>query len=75
MDKKLINPDHWFLYKHVWPVGLQNNTLAVLGHIRVAGPFPPIAELQARWAAQVFKVNMIKHWDESEILILEIFAI
>ena len=54
---KLIDPANWFLYKHVWPLGLRKNTLAIIGHIRVAGSFPPAAELQARWAVQVFKVS------------------
>ena len=41
-------------YKYVFPPSLKFPTLAVIGAIRVSGPIPPIAELQARWATRVF---------------------
>lgn len=41
-------------YKYVFPPALKVPTLAVIGAIRVRGPIPPIVELQARWAIQVF---------------------
>ncbi|XP_016144472.1 dimethylaniline monooxygenase [N-oxide-forming] 5-like [Sinocyclocheilus grahami] len=43
------------LYKYVYPPGLEHPTLAVIGLIQPLGAIMPISEMQARWAARVFK--------------------
>lgn len=43
------------LYKLVFPPTLEKPTLAVIGLIQPLGIILPIAELQSRWAVQVFK--------------------
>ncbi|XP_078576209.1 dimethylaniline monooxygenase [N-oxide-forming] 2-like [Branchiostoma floridae x Branchiostoma japonicum] len=43
------------LYKHVFPVHVKKHTLAVIGHTRTRSGLSQVAELHARWAAQVFK--------------------
>ncbi|XP_038047313.1 flavin-containing monooxygenase 5-like [Patiria miniata] len=43
------------LYKLVFPLGMQHNTLSVNGAIKPFGAFIPCVELQARWAPRVFK--------------------
>ncbi|CAK6974866.1 flavin-containing monooxygenase 5-like isoform X3 [Scomber scombrus] len=43
------------LYKHVFPPGLTQPTLAVVGFIHGLGAINPLAEMQARWATRVFK--------------------
>ncbi|XP_029005121.1 flavin-containing monooxygenase 5-like [Betta splendens] len=43
------------LYKHVFPPALARPTLAVVGFIHAFGAINPMAEMQARWAARVFK--------------------
>uniref|UniRef100_A0A673K5T6 Flavin-containing monooxygenase n=1 Tax=Sinocyclocheilus rhinocerous TaxID=307959 RepID=A0A673K5T6_9TELE len=43
------------LYKYVYPPGLERPTLAVIGLIQPLGAIMPISEMQARWAARVFK--------------------
>lgn len=43
------------LYKHVFPPGLIQPTLAVVGFIHGLGAINPLAEMQARWATRVFK--------------------
>ncbi|XP_015779552.1 PREDICTED: dimethylaniline monooxygenase [N-oxide-forming] 5-like [Acropora digitifera] len=43
------------LYKYVFPPNLSKPTLAVLGCIQPFGAIFPLAELQARWATQVFR--------------------
>ncbi|XP_042534188.1 flavin-containing monooxygenase 5-like [Dipodomys spectabilis] len=43
------------LYKKVFPPHLEKPTLAIIGLIQPLGAIMPIAELQARWATQVFK--------------------
>nr|XP_054755850.1 flavin-containing monooxygenase 5-like [Lytechinus pictus] len=43
------------LYKYVFPMNLQHATIAFVGYIKPAGSVIPISELQARWAARVFK--------------------
>lgn len=40
------------LYQHIFPPRLPN--LAFVGLVTVAGSHPPVAEMQARWVAQVF---------------------
>jgi dimethylaniline monooxygenase (N-oxide forming) len=40
------------LYHHIFPPRLPN--LAFVGLVSVAGSHPPVAEMQARWVAQVF---------------------
>ncbi|XP_034438986.1 dimethylaniline monooxygenase [N-oxide-forming] 5-like [Hippoglossus hippoglossus] len=43
------------LYKHVFPPGLTQPTLAVVGFIHALGAINALAEMQARWATRVFK--------------------
>jgi dimethylaniline monooxygenase (N-oxide forming) len=43
------------LYKKVFPPNLEKPTFAIIGLIQPLGAIMPIAELQGRWAAQVFK--------------------
>uniref|UniRef100_A0A8C2CDN9 Flavin-containing monooxygenase n=1 Tax=Cyprinus carpio TaxID=7962 RepID=A0A8C2CDN9_CYPCA len=43
------------LYKYVYPPGLEQPTLAVIGLIQPLGAIMPISEMQARWATRVFK--------------------
>ncbi|GFS09670.1 dimethylaniline monooxygenase [N-oxide-forming], partial [Elysia marginata] len=43
------------LYKHMWVLDLAHPTLAILGSVQPLGAMFPIAELQARLAARVFK--------------------
>ncbi|XP_061593088.1 flavin-containing monooxygenase 5-like [Cololabis saira] len=43
------------LYKNVFPPTLSRPTLAVVGFIHGLGAINPMAEIQARWAARVFK--------------------
>ncbi|XP_005102594.1 flavin-containing monooxygenase 5-like, partial [Aplysia californica] len=43
-----------FLYKFVFPVGREDNSLAVIGLVQPLGALPPILETQARWATRVF---------------------
>ncbi|XP_048669823.1 flavin-containing monooxygenase 5 [Marmota marmota marmota] len=43
------------LYKKVFPPNLEKPTLAIMGLIQPLGAMMPIAELQGRWATQVFK--------------------
>ena len=45
------------LYKFVFPPHLQRNTLAVIGCIQPIGAINPVAEMQVRWAARIFKVS------------------
>ncbi|KAM4797888.1 uncharacterized protein LOC144252195 [Urocitellus parryii] len=45
------------LYKKVFPPNLEKPTLAIRGLIQPLGAIMPIAELQRRWASQVFKVS------------------
>ncbi len=44
------------LYKYMFPPSIKPSTLAVIGFIQPWGAIMPIAELQCRWAARVFKV-------------------
>lgn len=43
------------LYKNVFPPELNHPTLAVIGLVQPLGSTLPISEMQARWAALVFK--------------------
>ncbi len=45
------------LYKYMFPPSIKPSTLAVIGFIQPWGAIMPIAELQCRWAARVFKVR------------------
>ena len=56
LDDSVIKMDDHFayLYKQVWPTDLNPNTLAVVGLVQPFGPLPPVLEIQARWATQVF---------------------
>ncbi|XP_022089192.1 dimethylaniline monooxygenase [N-oxide-forming] 5-like [Acanthaster planci] len=46
---------HVPLYKLLFPLGLKHSTLSVNGACRPFGGVMPCVELQARWAARVFK--------------------
>ncbi|MCI4389336.1 hypothetical protein PGIGA_G00096790 [Pangasianodon gigas] len=43
------------LYRRVFPLFLEHATLAFIGLLNASGPIMPITEMQARWAARVFK--------------------
>ncbi|XP_071499187.1 flavin-containing monooxygenase 5-like [Diadema antillarum] len=43
------------LYKYVFPPNLKHASMAFLGYIQPLGAINPISEMQARWAARVFK--------------------
>ena len=47
------------LYKYVFPPDLEHNTLGIIGCIQPLGAIMPIAELQCRLAARVFKVGLL----------------
>ena len=47
------------LYKYAFPPDLAQPTLVVIGCIQPWGAIMPIAELQCRWAARVFKVRFL----------------
>ncbi|CAB1332002.1 unnamed protein product, partial [Coregonus sp. 'balchen'] len=52
----LANSGHRLcLYRHVFPLRLARPSLAVVGFICSLGAINPLAEMQARWATQVFK--------------------
>uniref|UniRef100_A0A8C5PLV2 Flavin-containing monooxygenase n=1 Tax=Leptobrachium leishanense TaxID=445787 RepID=A0A8C5PLV2_9ANUR len=57
LDGSIIkqNDNHLSLYKHVFPIHLEKQTLAVLGLIQPLGPIFPTSELQARWVTRVLK--------------------
>ncbi|XP_076009757.1 flavin-containing monooxygenase 5-like isoform X2 [Genypterus blacodes] len=60
------------LYKHVFPPGLSQPTLAVVGFIHGFGSINPLAEMQARWATRVFKgLNKLP---SEEVMLKEIEA-
>ena len=42
------------LYKHIFLPNDEQHTLAVIGAVGVGGPVPPVSEMQARVAAEVF---------------------
>ena len=48
------------LFKYVFPPDLKPATLAVIGCFQPLGSIMPLAEMQGRWTAKVFKVNTIK---------------
>ncbi|CAH1781362.1 unnamed protein product [Owenia fusiformis] len=50
-----VHDNHVDLYKYAWAPDLEHPTLAVIGCIQPWGAINPIAELQCRWAAAVFK--------------------
>jgi dimethylaniline monooxygenase (N-oxide forming) len=53
------------LYQHIFPPRLPN--LAFVGLVSVAGSHPPVAEMQARWVAQVFaRVRALPSHDAME---------
>ena len=53
------------LYKHMWPLNLSHHTLAFIGGVQPLGAIFPIAELQARLAARVFKVRQTNVLDKA----------
>lgn len=57
VDKKVIdNTNHESnLYRLMWPMNLEHNTLAVIGLVQPLGVIAPSSELQARWATRVIK--------------------
>ncbi|XP_071498266.1 flavin-containing monooxygenase 1-like [Diadema antillarum] len=57
VDKSIL-PDEMGdmeLFHFVWPAREQHHTMAAIGFLMIIGPHAPALELQARWAAQVFK--------------------
>ncbi|KAM9324724.1 flavin-containing monooxygenase 5-like [Gastrophryne carolinensis] len=57
LDESLIKVEHneLPLYKFVFPSNLEKTTMAFIGYIQPLGAIMPISEMQARWAARVFK--------------------
>ncbi|XP_039269932.2 flavin-containing monooxygenase 5-like isoform X1 [Styela clava] len=43
------------LFRLVWPMNLERNTLAVIGLVQPLAVIGPCSELQSRWATKVFK--------------------
>ncbi|KAJ7986574.1 hypothetical protein DPEC_G00341280 [Dallia pectoralis] len=43
------------LYRHVFPLGLAQPSLAIVGFVCNLGAINPLAEMQARWATRIFK--------------------
>lgn len=60
LPPSMFNPNksHQF-YKAVFPPELTKPTLAVIGCFRIAGGVLPLAEIQGRWAVQVFNGECI----------------
>eukprot|EP00058_Branchiostoma_floridae_P021859 XP_002607349.1 hypothetical protein BRAFLDRAFT_69756 [Branchiostoma floridae] len=59
------DPTKLDLYKLVFPANLPHPSLAVIGFFHVRGSIPPVAEVQARWAARAFsKIGVIPYRDE-----------
>ncbi|XP_038650876.1 flavin-containing monooxygenase 5-like isoform X1 [Scyliorhinus canicula] len=50
-----VNKNHVSLYKYIFPLQLEQPTLAIIGLIQPLGAIMPISELQARWATRVFR--------------------
>ncbi|KAG8590785.1 hypothetical protein GDO81_006898 [Engystomops pustulosus] len=50
-----LNNNDVSLYKYVFPIYLEKPTLAFLGLVQPLGAIMPTVEIQARWAARVFK--------------------
>ncbi|XP_019623448.1 PREDICTED: dimethylaniline monooxygenase [N-oxide-forming] 2-like [Branchiostoma belcheri] len=48
------DPTKLDLYKLVFPANMPHPSMAVIGFFHVRGSIPPVAEVQARWAARVF---------------------
>lgn len=61
LDKEIteVKNNEVTLYKYMFPPDLEHPTLAVIGCIQPLGAIMPIAELQCRLAARVFKVGKI----------------
>uniref|UniRef100_A0A671V4Q2 Flavin-containing monooxygenase n=1 Tax=Sparus aurata TaxID=8175 RepID=A0A671V4Q2_SPAAU len=70
------------LYKHVFPPALKQPMLAVVGFIHGLGAVNPLAEMQARWAARVFKglatlpseETMMKELEKDTVIMHQRFA-
>ncbi|CAF3764421.1 unnamed protein product, partial [Rotaria sordida] len=60
LDEKFlaVNENRVRLYKYVWPSHMTHSTLAVIGLVQPWGAINPVAELQARWAIQVFNSEL-----------------
>ncbi|XP_066269444.1 dimethylaniline monooxygenase [N-oxide-forming] 4-like [Branchiostoma lanceolatum] len=56
LDNSILakDPTKLDLYKLVFPANLPHPSMAVVGFFHVRGSIPPVAEVQARWAARVF---------------------
>ena len=48
------------LYEMCFPVSTDASSMAFIGCIQPTGPMAPVAEMQARWAVQVFKVGYMR---------------
>ena len=62
LDKEIteVKNNQVTLYKYVFPPNLEHNTLGIIGCIQPLGAIMPIAELQCRLAARVFKVGFVQ---------------
>ena len=54
-----VKDNHVDLYTYMFPPEMEHPTLAAIGFIQQQGALNPIAELQCRWAARVFKVGVL----------------
>ncbi|XP_072276056.1 dimethylaniline monooxygenase [N-oxide-forming] 2-like isoform X2 [Pyxicephalus adspersus] len=55
VDLIRLNDNDVSLYKYVFPIHLEKQTIAFLGLVQPLGPIMPTVELQARWGVRVFK--------------------
>jgi len=53
----LANMEQFSLYKYMFCPDLEHQTLAIIGCFVGSGPDAPVAEMQSRLAAMVFKVR------------------
>jgi len=52
-----INRNHVEVYKYMFPLGQDQNTLAIIGLIQPLGCIFPVAEMQSRWFVQLMIGN------------------
>ena len=73
LDDSILKMDNYvaYLYKQVWPTNLNPCSLAVIGLVQPFGPLPPVLEMQARWATQVFAGKCILPPNDTRIQAVE----
>ena len=62
LNHSVIDPNNsdLLLYKNTFLPDLQKQTLGIIGLIQTTGSTLPVAEMQSRWVAQVFKVYYLE---------------